>query len=68
MKWVRRITEGTSLQRQIGQIRPESRSDVLNKQKRIRKKSRFVFNITYPVFSKLKTILSEIHLLLTADR
>ena len=29
-------------------------------------KSRIVFNITYhPVFSKLKNVLSEIHLLLT---
>ena len=32
-------------------------------------KSRIVFNITYhPVFSKLKNVLSEIHLLLTPDR
>ena len=34
-----------------------------------RNKSRFVFNITnHPVLSKLKNILSEIHLLLTPDR
>ena len=46
-----------------------SRSEVLNKQKRVRNKIRFVFNITYhPVFSKLKNILSEILLLLTPDR
>ena len=32
-------------------------------------KSRVIFNITYhPVFSKLKNLLSEIHLLLTPDR
>ena len=32
-------------------------------------KSRIAFNITYhPVFSKLKNVLSEIHLLLTPDR
>ena len=32
-------------------------------------KSRIVFNINYhPVFSKLKNVLSEIHLLLTPDR
>ena len=32
-------------------------------------KSRFVFNITYhPVFSKLKSVLTEMHLLLTPDR
>ena len=43
--------------------------EVFNKQKRIRNESRFVFNIThYPVFSKLKTSLSEIHLLLTPNR
>ena len=34
----------------------------------MRNKSRFVFNITYrPVFLKLISILSEIHLLLTPD-
>ena len=33
------------------------------------KSSRIVFNIAYlPVFSKLKNVLSEIHLLLTPDR
>ena len=32
-------------------------------------KHRLVFNITYyPIFSKLKNILSKIHLLLTPDR
>ena len=32
-------------------------------------KSRIVFNITYhPVFSKLKNVLSEIHLFLISDR
>ena len=44
-------------------------SEVLNKQKLVGNKNRFVFNITYhPVFSKLKKILSEIHSLLAPDR
>ena len=39
------------------------------RQKRVGNKKRFVFNITYhPVFSKLKNILPEIHLLSTPDR
>ena len=41
------------------------RSEVLNKQKHLGNNSRFAFNITYhPVLSKLKNVLSEIHLLL----
>ena len=31
-------------------------------------KNKYVFNITYPIFSKLKNILPKIHLLLTLDR
>ena len=54
---------------QILKARKFSRSEVLNKQKRMGNKSRIVFDITYhPVFSKLKNKLSEIHLLLTPDR
>ena len=54
---------------QIHKARKFSRSEVLNKQKRMGNKSRIVFNITYhPVFLKLKNVLSEIHLLLTPDR
>ena len=54
---------------QILKARKFSRSEVLNKQKRMGNKSRIVFNITYhPVFSKLKNVLSEIHLLSTPDR
>ena len=46
-----------------------SRAEGLNRQRRVANKNRFVFNITYhPVFSNLKNILSEIHLLLTPDR
>ena len=46
-----------------------SRSEVLNKWKRVGNDSRFASNITYhPVLWKLKNVLSEIHLLLTADR
>ena len=54
---------------QILKARKFSRSEVLNKQKRMGNKSRIVFNITYhPVFSKFKNVLSEIHLLFTPDR
>ena len=54
---------------QILKARKLSRSEVLNKWKRVGNNSRFVFNITYhPVLSKLKTVLSEIHLLLAPDR
>ena len=54
---------------QILKARKFSRSEVLNKRKRVGNNSRFVFNITYhPVLSKLKNVLSEIQLLLTPDR
>ena len=47
---------------QILEARKFSRSEVLNKQKRVGNNCRFVFNITYhPVLSKLKNLLSEIH-------
>ena len=53
---------------QILKARKFSRSEVLNKRKRVGNSSRFVFNITYhPVLSKLKNVLSGIHLLLTPD-
>ena len=54
---------------QILKARKFSRSEVLNKRKRVGNNSRFAFNITYhPVLSKLKNVLSEIHSLLTPDR
>ena len=54
---------------QILQARKFSKSQVFNKGKRVENKSRFVFNITYhPVFSKLKNVLAEMHLLLRPDR
>ena len=57
------------VRRQILKARKCSRSDVLNKRKRVGNNSRFVFSITYhPVLSKLKNLLSETHLLLTPDR
>ena len=57
------------MREQILKARQCSRSEVLNKRKRVGNNSRFVFNITYhPVLSKLKNVLSEIHLLLTPDR
>ena len=54
---------------QILKARKFSSPEVLNKPKRMRNKSRVVFNIAYhPVFSKLKNVLSEIHFLLTPGR
>ena len=51
---------------QILKARKFSRSEVLNKRKRTGNKCIIVVNITYhAVFSKLKNVLSEIHLLLT---
>ena len=62
-------TKSQLVRGQILKARKFLRSEVLNKQKRMGNKSRIVFNITYhPVFSKLKNVLSEIHLLLTPDR
>ena len=57
------------VRRQILKGRKFSRSEVLNKQKSIGNKDTFGFNVTYhPMFSKLKNILSQIHLLLALDR
>ena len=54
---------------QIIKARKFSRSEVLNKRKRVGNNSRLAFNITYNlVLSKLKNVLSEIHLLLRLDR
>ena len=54
---------------QILKARKFSRSEVLNKRKSVGNNNRFVFNITYhPVRSKLKNILSGIHLLLTPGK
>ena len=54
---------------QILTARKFSRSEVLNKRKCVGNNRRFVFNITcHPLLSKLKNVLSEIHLLLTPDR
>ena len=52
----------------ILKARKFSRSEVLNKRKRVGNNCRFVFNITYyPVLPKLKNVLSQIHLLLTPE-
>ena len=60
---------GKLVRGQILKARKFSRSEVLNKRKRVGNNSRFVFNITYhPVLSKLKNVLSEIQVLLTPDR
>ena len=54
---------------QIFKARKISRSEVSSKRKGVGNNNRFVFNITYhPVLSKLKNLLSEIHLLLTPNR
>ena len=45
------------------------RTELLQIQRANVHKNKLVFNITYyPIFSKLKNILSKIHLLLTPDR
>ena len=54
---------------QILKARKFSRSEVLNKRKSVGNNNRFVSNIAYhPVLSKLKNVLSEIHLLLTPEK
>ena len=53
----------------ILKVRSFLMSELFNKRKRVGNNSRFVFNTTYhPVLSKLKNLLSEIHLLLRNDR
>ena len=60
---------GKLVRGQILKARKCSRSEVLKKRKSVGNNNRFVFNITYhPALSKLKNVLSEIHLLLTPDR
>ena len=45
------------------------RTELLHCQRKEVHKNKLEFNITYyPIFSKLKNILSKIHLLLTPDR
>ena len=57
-----------SVRERISNARKLSRPEILKKQKLAGNKNRLVFNIPYhPVFSKLKNVLSEIHLLLTPD-
>jgi len=55
---------------QILRARKFSRNDLLNKEsKRDTKEGRLILNITYhPALSKLKSILSKIHILLSCDR
>ena len=53
---------------QIHKARKFSRSELLNKRKRIGNKSMFFETTHHPVFSKLKNVLSEILLLITPDR
>ena len=51
---------------QILKARNFLRSEVLNKRKSVENNNRFVFNTTYhPALSKLKNVLTEIHILLT---
>ena len=59
-----RLMRGKSLK-----ARKFSKSEVLNKRKRVGNNSRFAFNLTYhPVIPKLKNVISEMRLLLTTDR
>ena len=44
------------------------RTELLHSQREEVHKNKLVFNITYPIFSKLKNILPKTHLLLTLDR
>ena len=65
------MAERKRLQWQVGErtkARKFLRAEVLNKQQIVGNNIRFVFIITYhPVLSKLKNVLSEIHLLLTPE-
>ena len=65
------MAERKRLQWQVGERtkgRKFSRSEVLNKPQIVGNNNRFVFIITYhPVLSKLKNVLSEIHLLFTHE-
>ena len=55
------------VRQQILKARKYTRTELLNSQREVHK-NKLVFNITYyPIFSKLKNILSKIHLLLTPD-
>ena len=56
------------VRQQILKTQKYKRTELLHSQREVNK-NKLVFNITYyPIFSKLKNILSKIHLLLTPDR
>ena len=57
------------VRQQILKAGKHKRTELLQSQREEVHKHKLVFNITYyPIFSKLKNILSKIHLLLTPDR
>ena len=57
------------MKQQTLKARKFKRTELLHSQREEVHKNTLVFNITYcPIFSKLKNILSKIHLLLTPDR
>ena len=57
------------VRQQILKARKHKRKDLLNKPKITKNDRKLVLNITYnPAFSKLKSIMSKIHLLLTPDK
>ena len=57
------------VRKQILQARKLKRTDLLNKSKDKTNDKKLVFNITYhPALSKLKTVMSNIHILLTPDK
>ena len=56
------------MRQQILKTQKYKRTELLRSQREVNK-NKLVFNINYyPIFSKLKNILSKIHLLLTPDR
>ena len=68
--WVKNRGYNEKLVRQqILKARKYKKTELLHSQKEEVHKNKLVFNITYyPIFWKLKNILSKIHLLLTPDR
>ena len=57
------------MRQQIFKARKYKGTELLHSQREEVHKNKLVFDITYyPIFSKLKNILSKIHLLLTPDR
>ena len=68
LQWLRSYNEKL-VREHILKTRKYRKTELLHSQREKVHKNKLVFNITYyPNFSKLKNILSKIHLLLTLDR